>query len=375
MAEVLMDLKQSSILSATIISNERREPRYPLIRANSGTHPLLSEENIQASQLIIEQMCSLKESEYFLFLLSGGASALFEILNPKINLESYRNLVDTLMREAIDISELNCIRIVLSLVKGGRAAQQIRASGSVLLVSDVLNDNPELIASGPFYFPDKERLTKSRAAVLYYRWKLQRWIAWETFWDMAGSLAVFHKKGRKIPHRVVANNKLAIKAAAKKAAELGFKVKSYPRMLYGEAREAARIIEHQIAENEKNLATRDKVCLIWGGETTVTVRGNGIGGRNQELLLSLIAILADNFSWQAASFGTDGIDGVSDAAGAWFSNQDFTNFKISQKEIFGYLKRNDSASFFKKYQRQILSGPTGTNVGDLLIVLINVDDF
>jgi glycerate 2-kinase len=370
MAESMMDIKGSHIVSATVISNENREARYREIQAYSGTHPILNRENIMATRLMMERMSALDQSEHFLFLLSGGASALFEILNPKIALESYREMIHTLMREGIDIEALNSIRIVLSLIKGGRAARQIKADGAVLLVSDVITDNPELIASGPFYYPDKQHLTKSRAAELHQWWRLERWISRDDFLEIAGDLPLFSRKERPIPHRIVANNKMALKAASLKATLLGYQSKTYPRMLYGEAREAARLIGHQIRETQKTAAGLRKLCLIWGGETTVTVKGNGIGGRNQELLLCLIPILADHFSWQAAAIGSDGIDGVSDAAGAFFSSMDYKNLKINSTELQDYLRRNDSASFFQKYGRQIKTGPTGTNVGDLFIVLI-----
>lgn len=363
MAAALHRLDPGRFNRILVIAPETEHIYPSAVRILFGTHPHISLETLNSSKILLKEMNALQESDSFLFLLSGGASSLFEVLRPGVDLDKYRALVRHCMNSGMDIQTLNRIRTILSEVKGGKAARNIKALGQVFIISDVMGNDLSLIGSGPFYQTHSSQIALRE---IWNSFKLDSFIPWL---DVdAVNQAVFREP--RFPHTILADNRTAVQAAANAANKAGYNCKIYYDSLQGEASLLGQTIAFTIREQFHAMQPGTRLSLVYGGETTVTVQGNGIGGRNQELLLSLLINLGLKENIQAAALGTDGKDGMSEAAGAWFDlNSSLYNEKFYTKARKA-LKNNDSSTFFKNYNLQIKTGLTGTNVSDLLIILM-----
>ena len=336
-----------------------------------SSHPVPDERSRRAAVRMKEALKGLLEDDLFLFLLSGGASSLMEDPIPPITVEEIAKVNELLIKSGADIYEINCVRKHLSTVKGGKLARLTRAKGIVLVISDVVRDNLEIIGSGPLYcdssiYPDAYRV-------------LERFDLLKSIPDSVRAVIEKGLKGEipetpkepppNVSHFIVGNNLKALTRARDEAERLGFNAMILTSMLEGEAREVAKAVVSIAAEvRSSSNPLPPPACLLLGGETTVTVRGNGKGGRNQELCLSALKSLKGLDRVAVLSAGTDGIDGNSDAAGAVV---DVSTLKLSKDfDIDEFLNRNDSNSFFKVAGGLIKTGVTGTNVMDVVIVLI-----
>jgi hydroxypyruvate reductase len=304
-------------------------------------------------------------------VISGGASALLPLPVPPVSLEHKQRLTQLLLECGANIHEINCLRKHLSQIKGGQLARlAYPATLITLMLSDVIGDDLDVIGSGPTV-PD--RSTFLEAAAILDKYKLWKKIPREIATRIRRGEGKTPKPGdpvfAHVQNLIVGSNRLAVDAAARKARELGYRTLVLSTYIDGETREIAKM---HAAIAKEILATghpiRPPACIISGGETTVTIRGTGLGGRNQEFVLAAAIEIAGLKGVTVLSAGTDGTDGPTDAAGAIATGETVRNNPDATK----YLSENDSYHFFDSLGDLIKTGSTGTNVMDIRLLLLNL---
>jgi glycerate 2-kinase len=353
-----------------------RDVRVKMVEAG---HPLPDENGLKATEEVISLLKGFDERTLAVCLISGGGSALLVAPATGISLAEKVKTTDLLLKAGADIDELNTVRKHLSRVKGGRLAEAA-FPGTIksLILSDVISNRLDVIASGPTA-PD--RTTYSEALKVIEKYELKPKIPAKVFnvlrQGLQGRLAETPKEGapvfRKVDNRIIASNRDALEAAGKRAVALGYEAEIVSSEISGEAREAGRRLAKKAVEFREALGPRPgrKICLLSGGETTVTVKGRGKGGRNMELALSFAIEAAGRPGITLLSAGTDGTDGPTDAAGAVVDGQTIIRAGAMGIDPGAYLKNNDSYHFFKKIDELLITGPTRTNVMDVQIVLLD----
>jgi glycerate 2-kinase len=338
-------------------------------------HPLPTDGSVRAARRALEIAAQAGPSDLLMVLLSGGGSALMALPAATLSLADKQIAARTLMEQGADIHELNTVRKHLSAIKGGQLAAATAASVMTLAVSDVVGDDLSVIASGPTV-PDDSTFAGA-LAVLDRRGGRDRYpaaVASRLLQGAAGAIAETPKTGderlARATARVIGPQRGAIDGAARAAESLGYHVHIVREPVTGEARVSAADHVTKVAEAVRSLPR--PVCVVASGETTVTVTGGGKGGRNQEFAFTMAQSLdALGADVAAASVGTDGIDGPTDAAGAIV---DRTTFDRARAAGIGrpeqYLQDNNTYAFFDALGDLIRTGPTSTNVGDLQLILI-----
>jgi glycerate 2-kinase len=358
----------------------RRDPDASLALPSStdwydAGHPLPDAGSVNGARRALDVARGADESDLLLVLISGGGSALMALPPPEIPLDAKQRTARILMEQGADIYELNTVRKHLSAIKGGQLAVAARGSVLTLAVSDVVGDDLSVIASGPTVADDStfaaalDVLERRGGRASYPEPVVDRLVR-----GAAGDVPETPSSGdprlvRAHAH-VIGPQRGAIDGARQAAESLGYHVYIVAEPVTGEAREAAR---HHIARTAAAVASLPRpVCVIASGETTVTVTGRGKGGRNQEFALAMaqsLAALGPRVA--AASVGTDGIDGPTDAAGAIV---DPTTFERAAAAGLAapedYLTDNNTYEFFDRIGDLIRTGPTSTNVGDLQVILV-----
>jgi len=362
---------------------------HPGLRCLPASHPLPDGRSLKAARAILALARRAEKDDLLIMLLSGGGSAQACLPAEGLTLADKRRVTDSLLRAGASIVELNTVRKHLSRFKGGRLAQAAYPATVLnLVLSDVRGNDLGIVASGPTHW-DPSTYTQARAVLQKYRlWtstspSVRRVVEA----GVKGRAAETLRKGSPVFHAVesfiLGDIRTALTAAAKRARELGFEAHILTSSDQGEAREAARDYAAllQAMVNAGNRTGRP-LCLLAGGELTVAVRGRGKGGRNSEFALAFLlemmkmppvksaGIAGRKPSWLVVSLGTDGLDGPTDAAGAWASDAVAGRAMRLGLDPRAYLDRNDAYSFFKKTDSLILTGPTGTNVMDLRIFLV-----
>ncbi len=343
--------------------------RLPRLEVVEGTHPLPSEQNVRASERAREIVRGVREDQLLLALISGGGSSLLEIPRGGLGVEYLAALTGELMRRGADVRELNVVRKHLSEVKGGQLLRGFRGRACFsLIVSDVVGNPVEAIASGPTA-PDPT--TYSDALRIMDRYGLSGEFpeAYELLRAGAmGRLPETLKPGdpifERVRNEVILDNRPALSAMRRRASSMGFRAEVLTESMEGEAREVGRFLG-SLSTGEPGRA------LCAGGETTVTVRGKGVGGRNQEIVLGAALQVRRLGTWARAGVGalaTDGVDGNSPAAGAALGSEELSG--IDEEGIREALRENDSYNFLRRLGATIEIGPTGTNVNDLFIMLL-----
>jgi len=353
-----------------VSSYEGKGPKK--IETVKGSHPVPTQESVRAADLLIEKLSALSEDDFFIYLLSGGSSALVEKPIFPVTLDAMQKTNRLLLEGAMPIGEMNVVRKHLSLVKGGRLGDLTRAKGVVLVVSDVIGDGLDTIGSGPFSPTRRATGTPGMSCCGTACGSGTAPVKALITEGIAGTVPETPKRPNKnIGHHIIGNNLLLLERAKEKAETLGWTARIMTSRLRGEAREVAKAI---VSQGEEILETGQPfvppVCLLFGGETTVTVRGNGKGGRNQEMCLAALREIRDRNDVLLLSAGSDGIDGNSDAAGAVVdcgSHERACNLGLI---IEDYLSRNDSNAFLRRTGDLIVTGPTGTNVMDITLLLV-----
>ncbi len=331
-----------------------------LIHFIQGGHPLPHAGSLAAGAMVAAILAQTTPEDLVLALISGGGSALLELPVPGVSLESLQGLTQSLLRSGAAIDEINVIRRRLSQIKGGGLAR-LAGPATVLglILSDVIGNRLDIIASGPTV-ASEDRPDEARAIA-------ERYGLWSALpVDIQNALNAPCPAGAprtRVENRLIGSNKLAALAALDQARRLGFSATWVGDEWRGEAREAAARFARLLDQAEGPHA------WIGGGETTVTVRGRGRGGRNQEFALAAALALEGRDGCVVSSFGTDGVDGPTDAAGATVSGQTCAQARAAGLDPQAHLDDNNAHTFFQALGGLICTGPTGTNVNDLMFGL------
>ena len=373
MAQAVHRLLGRRIRGGAINVKAASDVRLRRIEVNVCGHPIPDRNGELGAARIARIASEAGADDLIICLISGGASALLPLPAPPITLEEKQEVTRLLLASGATIHEMNCVRKHVSAIKGGQLARlAYPATVLTLILSDVIGDDLDVIGSGPTV-PDRSTF-QDAAAILgkYGIWNQTPPAVRERLYANAPETP---KPGDKVfetvQNLIVGSNRLAVDAAADQARALGFRTLVLSTSIQGEAREIARV---HAAIAKEILATGRPVkrpaCVISGGEPTVTIRGQGLGGRNQEFALAAALDLAGLEDVAILSAGTDGSDGPTDAAGAIAYGS-----TISRAEALGlkpaeYLANNDSYRFFEALGDLIKTGPTGTNVADVQLILV-----
>lgn len=339
-------------------------------------HPIPDESGVRATREALNLLKQADDKTFAVFLISGGGSALLCRPYQGIALAQKQEATDLLLKAGADIQELNTVRKHISAVKGGRLAEiAYPAKMASLILSDVIGDHLDVIASGPTS-PDTSTYADVIKIIKKYGLtaRMPENIISLVTSGVQGRIPETPKKGTPVfsglDNIIVASNAIAVEAAKKAAECSGYKTSVIYAALSGEASQAAKDLAKVAQDRKNNLPKGEKVCLIAGGETTVMVKGNGKGGRNTEMALAFGIEIKGQSGITFLSAGTDGTDGPTDAAGAIVTGQMFSEASKQGLDPQDYLKRNDSYTFFKKINGLVMTGPTGTNVMDIQLILL-----
>lgn len=337
-----------------------------------GGHPVPDARSIYAGKRVLEFVSTLNEDDTLVCLISGGGSAL--VTAPYVPLEDLQMLTALLLSSGARIDEINTLRRQLDRVKGGGLARATKAKVISLILSDVIGNPLEAIASGPTA-PDPT--TKADAITILKKYDIEKQVPGSIYKSLKsdsslhsqGVLSEFQRQAlelHKVQNIIIGDNKLAARAALQQAELEGFQAEILTNELQGEAREVGSELAYRLrVDTSKRI---HPFCLVAGGETTVTIKGAGTGGRNQELALAAVNELRDLENALLISFATDGDDGPTDAAGAIVTGQSAQRAEALGLDTADYLSRNDSYPFFQALGDLLKTGPTGTNVNDLVFL-------
>ncbi len=344
-------------------------PPIPNSQIIEAGHPLPDENSVRGAQAIAHLAQQATERDLVICLISGGGSALLTLPVPGLTLPDLQTLTDALLRSGATINELNTVRKHCSRIKGGNLARLAAPATLITLVlSDVIGDPLNVIASGPTV-PDPTTVADAQAVLERYESPRR------SLKPLGFELRETPKPGdpifEKVQHVVVGSNRLAALAAVEHARRMGFDALLLSTYVEGEAREVAKVA----AALAKGIRAHGDplpppACLVWGGETTVTVRGEGTGGRNQELALAAALALEGCPGVLLMALATDGSDGPTDGAGAVVTGETVARARALGLDAQAVLEDNDSYPFFDALGDLLRTGPTGTNVNDLLFILV-----
>ncbi|KLK90005.1 hydroxypyruvate reductase [Microvirga vignae] len=330
-----------------------------------ASHPVPDQAGVDAAERILELASGAGPDDLVVCLISGGASALLSLPAKGVTLADKQGVTQALLKSGAPIHEMNKVRKALSRIKGGRLALAAMPARVVTyVISDVPGDDPASIGSGPS-IPEPQDANDAFSILDRYGV------------EVSPSLKDAILKNCQRTHeatasdvRVLATPMMALEAAALKAQEMGLNPLILGDAIEGEAREVAKAFAGIARSVSDHNVPAPKPCvLLSGGETTVTVRGNGRGGRNAEFLLALYLALSHLPNVAALACDTDGIDGVEDNAGAWFENGSPPS-GASASEARSFLANNDAYGYFYKLDQLVVTGPTLTNVNDFRAILI-----
>jgi hydroxypyruvate reductase len=338
----------------------------PRIEVIEASHPVPDEAGEAAAARMLQMVRGLGETDLVLCLISGGASALLALPAPGVDLATKKAINRALLASGAAIGEMNCVRKHLSAIKGGRLAQAASPAEIVtLMISDVPGDDPSVIGSGPTV-PDASTLAHARAVLARYGIEVPAAVTGL----LNDPAAETPKPGDPVFARargvIIATPAASLQAAARVAQQAGITPILLGDAIEGEAVQVARDMAAQALSHRGGAPC----VLISGGETTVTVRGQGRGGRNAEFLLGLAAALEGAPGIYAIACDTDGIDGTEDNAGAHLAPDTLRRASAHGLDAQAHLQNNDGYSFFSGLDDLVVTGPTRTNVNDFRAILL-----
>ncbi|HTN05794.1 glycerate kinase [Agriterribacter sp.] len=346
-------------------------------RTIEAGHPVPDDNSLLGAEAIVALFKKAEANDTIILLISGGASALLADAPPGCSLADIQQTVQLLLNCGAAIDEINTVRKHLSLIKGGQLMAYTRARVVALLLSDVPGDDFSVIASG-LTVPDATTFKDAWRIIEKYGLseKLPVSAGNRLHSGIEGTIPETPKPGSpvfsKVYNALVASNQTALEAAVKKAQALGYATTVVSPMLTGDAEMQAEVFINRLKNEKSSLP----VCVLWGGETTVTIKGTGKGGRNQQFALAALCTLK-NGEWLKnnrvviLSGGTDGTDGPTTAAGAVVDADIFVKMDALSLNPEAYLHDNDAWHFFEKTGGLMITGPTQTNVMDIVTGLIH----
>lgn len=375
MAKEIESVLGNYINTGHIIVKYHHKCHLNRIAITEAGHPLPDENGWKAAQRILTIAKQASNKDLVICLFSGGASALLADCPDEISLSDLILTNDFLIKSGANIKEINAVRKHISKMKGGQLAKAIYPATTIsLILSDVIGDQLDVIASGPTY-PDSTTFSEAYEILKKYELSekvplsviqyLKRGIVGEIPETPKSDDFIFSK----VYNVIIGNNKMALEAASRKAIELGYQAHIIADDLQGNEKETANFILSTIEKfKEKNHKT--PICLLFGGEPTVKVTGDGLGGRNQHLALYLATKLENKPGITILCGGTDGTDGPTDAAGAIVDDKTIQIAKEKNIHPMDYLKNSDAYNFFKQVGGHLITGSTKTNVMDIIIAII-----
>jgi len=373
MARAVERLPGSRIRGGWINTKYGHASKLRFIDVNECGHPIPDARGEEGARRIAEIAGRATAGDLLICLISGGASALLPLPAPPVTLKELQQTTELLLHCGANIHEFNSVRKHISAIQGGQLARLAHpATLLTLILSDVIGDDLDVIGSGPTV-PDSS--TSADAGAVFEKYGLWDQVPGGVRQRILSGAGETPKPGDPIFDRVnnliIGSNRLAVDAAAHKARALGYRTIVLSTSVQGEAREVARVhagIAREIRTSGRPV--RPPACIVSGGETTVTVRGQGKGGRNQEFALAAAIDLAGIDEAVILSAGTDGSDGPTDAAGALADGTTLAKALAQGLDARVCLKNNDSYLFFDGLGDLVKTGPTGTNVADLQVILV-----
>lgn len=377
MAAAIEDILGEKITSGIINVKYDHIASLSRIRLIEAGHPIPDENGEKGADSIIKLFKDAEKDDLVLFLISGGGSALLPLPADGISLKDKQDTIKILLSCGATIHEINTIRKHTSIIKGGRLAQAAYPATMIsLILSDVVGDDLDVIASGPSV-PDPSTFKECMEIFGKYNIikKIPQTVISHIKAGISGNTPETPKKRdpafAKTYNLIIASNMEAINAARIEAEKTGYNTLVLSSMIEGETKHVAKVhtaIAREILKTGNPLPP--PACILSGGETTVNITGSGLGGRNQEFVLAAAIDIAERKNIVVLSGGTDGGDGPTDAAGAIADNNTFKRAESMGLNPLHFLLNNDSYNFFKELGNLLITGPTNTNVMDLRIMII-----
>lgn len=376
MASELESILGERLTAGHIVVKQGQGCTLKRIKVSEAAHPIPDQRGVEATKELLAMAEKAGKEDLVLCLLSGGASSLLADYPEGASLDDLIAVNRLLIESGADIQQINTVRKHLSTVKGGQLAKAIAPAFFVtLILSDVIGDSLDVIASGPTTadsssFADAWRvleeydlLSRFPLSMVHYLRKGMEGVVPET--PKPGD--PLFARGRSL---LIGNNSLALEAAKAKAEELGFTVRILTSALQGEVGMAADTVLDEAIQIQNDPSVRKPFCLLSGGEPTIKVTGSGVGGRNQHFALYCATRLDGMPGITVLCAGSDGTDGPTDAAGAVVDGDTFVEALEKNIDARAYLEACDSYAFFRQVGGHILTGNTMTNVMDLIVVII-----
>ena len=361
-------------LSGTVVVPTGASLPLERVRVLESSHPVPDERSVAAANALLADVAGLKSDDLVIALVSGGGSSLCALLAPWIDLHGKQRITKQLLERGASIHEMNAVRKQLSAIKGGRLALAAYPARVVtLVISDIPGDDPALVASGPTLATTS---ASQEALAILRRYEIEPGSRLQEVLESGLFHAARPDDARLAnhSHRVIASAWDGLAAAADAARRGGFECHILGDSLEGEARDLAKVHAGMTHSIVRHGAPFPAPCvLLSGGEATVTLKGNGRGGRNTEFVLALALALQQIPSTarvHALSAGTDGLDGQAGAAGAWTAPDTMARARALGLSGQDFLDRNDSGTFFDRLDSLVHTGPTHTNVNDFRAILV-----
>ena len=379
-ASVRMGLALENVLGnrlkgGLIVVKDGHGCKTKTLEIHEAGHPIPDPRGRRAAKAVLGQVQRLTPQDLVFVLISGGASSLLPVPAEGLSLADKQKTTNLLLRSGATIQEMNTVRKHLSEIKGGQLASATSATVVTLMLSDVLGDDPSAIGSGPTA-PDPTTFQDATQILRrYHLWdRLPGSVRTRMKRGIGGAVKETPKPGERlfarVQNEIIGSNGLIIARVAKAVRKLGYHTLVLTSTLIGEAKEAAKTlgtIGREIHQYGRPICR--PACIIMGGEPTVTVTGKGKGGRAQEFALSAAMVIAGLPNLWVAAMGTDGSDGPTDVAGAVVNGETLQKAEKLGLDPTKALANNDSHRFFQRAGGHIITGPTGTNVNDLYILL------
>ncbi len=376
MARGIEDVLGNAVSGGIVVVKHGHTDTLSRIQLHEASHPVPDESCVSGAQKLF-QLAGDAGAEYLIIaVISGGGSSLLALPAGKITLEDKRTATDLLLRSGASIHEMNTVRKHISQIKGGNLARAaFPAAVLVLSISDVVGDNPDVIASGPFT-PDTSTYSEALDVIKRY----------DLYTDMPDSVLAHLELGASgnipetpkpgdpvfsnVQNRIIASNIVSLEAAREEALRLGYNTIILSSAIEGDTADTAAwhaAVLHEVLASSNPLPR--PCCILSGGETTVRVKGTGLGGRNMEFALHMARHLRGTADAAAGSIGTDGTDGPTDAAGAIADGTTVDRGNAKGLDIREYADRNDSYNYFDALGDLIRTGPINTNVMDVRVLI------
>jgi glycerate 2-kinase len=365
MAESIYEHFEEKIEKAVLVGPYKNTLNKSTLTYLESSHPIPSDKSLIAARYLKESIENLKEDDFFIYLLSGGTSALVELPVEEISMQEFQETTDLMLKGSMPIEAMNCIRKHLSQVKAGRLVENCKAKGVVLVLSDVISNDLEAIGSAPLYCDSTNFSTAIKYLKEYDLLKdIPQRVKEYLLLGESGKIEDTPKTQKEnIKHFIIASNEILLTDIKKELHSKNITAQIIEKKI----EEDVNIVVENLLEFIK---TKKEGCFIFGGEALVKVTSNGKGGRNQHLALSFLDKFPKDKKITILSAASDGIDGNSNSAGAVIDKKSLEKAKVLNLDIKEYLENFNSNEFFEKTNDLINTGPSHNNMLDVLIINI-----